>query len=320
MKRLVAAVETGGTKTVCAIGGGPDDIVDQTVIPTTNPHDTLRDVLDFLRAARVRGISFHALGIASFGPLDLDPASPSHGHITTTTKPGWSHTDLAGTFRRALRVPVVIDTDVNGAAFGEYRWGAAHGTRTSAYLTVGTGIGGGAVIHGATLRGLLHPEMGHLHVRRHPADRLEGVCPFHGDCAEGLASGPAIRARTGLRAEDPGQRLDEVVALEAFYLSQLIAAMTYLLSPQIVVVGGGVAQLPGLFGPLRTATVARLGGALAAPALGEGIGHYLVPPALGNRSGVLGALAMALDLAEASPVPADRGPPAAHPDPDRQPT
>ncbi|MFC7484012.1 ROK family protein [Luedemannella flava] len=236
-----------------------------------------------------------ALGIGSFGPLDLDPASPTYGHITSTPKRGWGGTDVAGILGRGLGVPVALDTDVNAAAYGEALFGAARGLHNAVYLTVGTGIGGGAVVAGRPLRGLVHTEMGHLHVRRHPDDTYAGGCPFHGDCVEGLASGPSLAARLGRPAERAGPDAPALVARQAFYLAQLVAAVTYLLSPQRVVLGGGVLGLPGLLAAVRAETVNRLGKAL--PAFADDLDHYLVAPDLADRSGVLGALALAADLA-----------------------
>ena len=281
-------IEAGGTKFVCAVGTGPQDIRARTTIPTTEPGETLSRVVDFFREQQRSGLHIEAMGIASFGPLDLAPTSPRFGHITTTPKPRWAGTDLIGPIGRALDVPVV-----NGAAYGEFRWGAGRGLESSVYLTVGTGVGGGAVIAGRPLRGLLHPEMGHLHVQRHPDDDFAGSCPFHGDCLEGLASGPAIQRRTNRPATDLGPELDRIVALEAWYLAQLVAAVTYLLTPQRIVLGGGVLNLPGLLDAVRESTVGRLGGALDSCVVADGMRRYLVPPALGSWSGVLGALALA---------------------------
>lgn len=287
-----AGIEAGGTKFVCAVGTGPEDVRRSTVIPTTTPAETLDRVVTFFREQQAAGLDISAMGIASFGPLDLTPTSPRYGHITTTPKPRWAGTDLVGSIRRAIDVPIVLDTDVNGAAYGEFRWGAGRGLASSAYLTVGTGVGGGAVIDGRPLRGLLHPEMGHLTVQRHPDDEFAGSCPFHGDCLEGLASGPAIQRRTDRPANDLGPERDRIVALEAWYIAQLVAAVTYLLTPQRVVLGGGVLNLPGLIEAVRASTVARLAGALDGVAA-DGMRPYLVPPALGPLSGVLGALALA---------------------------
>ncbi len=294
---LRGGIEGGGTKFLCAIGTGPHDIRASTVVPTTSPAKTLRRVVEFFTDFARRDARVESVGVASFGPLDLRPQSPTYGFITTTPKPGWANTDLVGGLERELGVPIVLDTDVNGAAYGEYRWGASRGLRSSAYLTVGTGIGGGAVIEGRTVRGLVHPEMGHLHVCRHPEDTFAGSCPFHLDCLEGMASGPAIRERFGR----PAQRLDGdvelAVELEAWYLAQLVSAATYLLSPERIVLGGGVLGLPGLLDAVRAATRERLADALDVLSSPGQMQGYLVSPGLGERSGVLGALA----LAEAAP-------------------
>jgi len=301
-----AGIEAGGTKFVCAVGTGPADLRGSVVIPTTTPAETLGRVVAYFREQQQSGLHIEAMGIASFGPLDLAPASPRYGYITTTPKPGWADTDLVGSIQRALDVPIVLDTDVNGAAYGEFRWGAGRGLHSSAYLTVGTGVGGGAVIAGRPLRGLLHPEMGHLTVQRHPDDDFPGSCPFHGDCLEGLTSGPAIHRRTGRPASDLGATLNRVVELEAWYLAQLVTAVTYLLTPQRIVLGGGVLNLPGLIEAVRVSTLARLAGALDGGVVADGMRPYLVTPALGGLSGVLGALALA-ELASAPPPRATVG-------------
>ncbi|MEV0564800.1 ROK family protein [Dactylosporangium sp. NPDC050588] len=288
MSVLFGGVEAGGTKVVCAVGVGPDAVVDRTTIPTTSPGETLDRVIAYFRAQRAAGRDIAALGVASFGPLDL-----ASGRITTTPKPGWGGTDLVGALRRGLGVPVALDTDVNGAAYGEHRWSAGRGQGTVVYVTVGTGIGGGAVVDGRPLHGLLHPEMGHLHVQRHPGDDFAGTCPFHGDCVEGLASGPAIARRAGRPAHDLGPLLSRTVALEAHYLSQLMTSILYLLMPHRIVVGGGVLNIPGLLDAVRAATADRLGKALDAVPATADLSTYIVPPDLGGLSGVLGALGLA---------------------------
>lgn len=290
---LRAAIEAGGTKFVCAIGTGPHDVRASTVIPTTSPAETLGRVAEFFAGYHAVDARIESVGVASFGPLDLRPQSPTYGFITTTPKPGWAGTDLVGVLQRELGVPIVLETDVNGAAYGEYRWGANRGLWSSAYITVGTGVGGGAVIDGRTVRGLVHPEMGHLHVRRHPFDTFAGSCPFHLDCLEGLASGPAIRDRFGRAAQELDGDVGFAVELEAWYLAQLVSAVTYLLSPERIVLGGGVLGLPGLLDAVRAATVERLAGALDLLSRPGQMQDYLVPPGLGERSGVLGALALA---------------------------
>ena len=288
-----AGIEAGGTKFVLALGTGPDDVVDTAVVPTTSPEETLARVRSFFLAPR-EGIRVARAGIASFGPLDLRPSSPTYGRITTTPKPGWAGTDLLGAVQGWLQVPAVLDTDVNGAAFGEASWGAARDVRSSAYLTVGTGIGGGAVVDGRVLGGQVHPEMGHLHVRRHPDDDFAGSCPFHGDCLEGMASGPAIRARVGRPAHELGDELARVVELEAFYLAQLVSTVALVLSPERVVLGGGVlGGMPGLMQAVRRCLLERLAGALDGTPVAEDVDSWLVPPQLGSMSGVLGAIAIA---------------------------
>lgn len=201
--RLFGGIEAGGTKFVCAVGTGPEDLRAEERFPTTTPGETIARAVDFLR--RSGGGSLAAVGIASFGPVDLDPSSPTWGHITSTPKRGWAGTDLAGPVGRALGVPVRFDTDANGAALAEHRWGAARGLQTIVYLTVGTGIGGGAIVRGRPLHGLVHPEMGHVLVERRPDDRYPGGCPFHGACLEGLASGPAIERRWGHEPRPSGR-------------------------------------------------------------------------------------------------------------------
>lgn len=284
----MGGIEIGGSKTVCAIGTRPDDVRAATQITNTTPEETLGLAIQFFRAQAPVG----ALGVASFGPLDLDPASPTAGFITATPKPGWSGADVAGPFRRALAVPVALDTDVNGAALGEWRWGAGAGCDPVVYVTVGTGIGGGAVVGGRRLHGLVHPEMGHMRIPREPADPFPGACPFHGDCLEGLASGAAIRARRGL----PGEALaddDPVWALEARYLALGLVNVVTVLSPQRIIVGGGVMRQPALLARVRADVRGILAGYVRAPALVDAIERFIVPPALGERAGVLGALALA---------------------------
>ena len=290
---LFGGVEAGGTKIVCAVGVGPDRLLDRTTIPTTTPAETLARVVEYFRRQRAAGRDIAALGVASFGPLDLAVDSDTFGHITTTTKPGWAGTDLVGTLRRGLDVPIALDTDVNGAAYGEHRWGAGRGNDTVAYVTVGTGIGGGAIVRGMPLHGLLHPEMGHLHVQRHPADDFAGWCPFHGDCLEGLASGPAIERRVGRAAVDLGAAHQDTVLIEAHYLAQLMTSLIYMLMPHRIVIGGGVLNLTGLIEAVRAATTVRLGGALDAVPMTGRMDEYIVEPGLGALSGVLGALGLA---------------------------
>lgn len=288
---VYGGVEAGGTKFVCCLGTGPDDIRAEARFPTTTPEETLGRVVAFFRQAGGSGPT--AVGVACFGPVDLDPASATYGHITTTPKPGWAGTDVVGVLRAALGVPVGFDTDVNGAALGEARWGAGQGLDPFVYLTVGTGIGGGAIVNGAPLHGLVHPEMGHLRIRHdRELDPFPGGCPFHEDCLEGLASGPAMERRWGAPAPTlpSGHPAWE---LEASYLAELAAGLVCTLSPRRIVLGGGVMAGPGLFPMVRRRTRELLAGYVSSPAVTDRIDDYLVPPGLGERSGRLGALALA---------------------------
>ncbi len=292
--KLWGGVEAGGTKFVCAVGTGPDDLRAEVRFATTTPGETIPRVIGFFRE---QSAPVAAVGIASFGPLDPNPASPSFGHITTTPKPGWAHTDLAGLVRQALGVPVGFDTDANGAALGEHRWGAGRGLDTFIYLTIGTGIGGGGLANGRLIHGLMHPEMGHVRIPHDWArDPYAGCCPYHGDCLEGLAAGPAIEQRWGRRAETlPPDH--PAWALEARYLALGLAGLVCTLSPQRIILGGGVMQQPQLFPLVRCEVQELLHGYLQVPAILERIDEYIVPPALGARAGVLGAIALAQEAA-----------------------
>jgi fructokinase len=288
-------IEAGGTKWVCAVGTGPRDVRASVVFPTGGPEETIGRAIDFLRGT---GEPLAAVGVGSFGPVDLHGSSPTWGRITTTPKPGWRDVDLAPALTDALDVPVGFDTDVNAAALGEHRWGAAQGLDTFCYLTVGTGIGGGAMAGGRLVHGLLHPEMGHARI---PHDRgrdpFEGVCPYHADCFEGLASGRAVAARwPGVQS---GEWPDEVLELEAHYLALGLVNVLAVLSPQRIVLGGGVMKTPGLLARVRVELRDVAGGYFAAADLGDGIDDYVVAPSLGDRSGVLGALELARLAVEA---------------------
>ncbi len=291
---LVGAVEIGGTKIICLVGSGPHDIRAEVRLPTRGPAESIADILAFFRDRTAALGPLARLGVASFGPVDLDPDSPRWGHITATPKAGWSDTDLAGVLARELGLPVQFDTDVNGAALAEGRWGAARGLADYVYVTVGTGIGGGIVVDGHLVRGTLHPEIGHMVVPHdREADPYAGCCPFHGDCLEGLASGPAIAERWGA----PGPELapdHPAWALEAEYLSVLAANLLLLLTPERILFGGGVMEHAGLLDRVRRRTGAHLGGYLRPPALRGGLERAISAPGLGQRVGPLGALALAL--------------------------
>lgn len=294
---LVAGIELGGTKCVCLLSGGPDDIREEVRIETTTPDDTLSAISAVLHGWRRE--RFGAVGVASFGPLDLDPASGQYGRIINTSKPGWSGADVLASVR-GFGVPVGFDTDVNGAALAEGRWGRARGLDSYAYITVGTGVGVGTVVRGRTVRGLGHSEAGHLRIPRAGGSDWPGVCPYHGDCVEGLASGPAIRARAGmagdrLTPDDPVW--DEVVHALAALLHNLVLTA----APQRILIGGGVVGgQPFLLPRLRAALVESLNGYGAAPMIAEGIETFVAAPALGDRAGPMGAIALAADALAAS--------------------
>jgi len=293
METLYGAVEAGGTKFVCMVGTGPGDMREQARFPTTSPEATLLETVMFFRSAESRLGKLSAIGIASFGPVDLHPDSPTFGFITSTPKPGWANVDIVGTLRDALGVKVGFDTDVNAAALGEWRWGAAQALDTFLYLTIGTGIGGGGMVNGRLMHGLVHPEMGHVRIPHDlETDPFAGTCPFHGDCLEGLASGPAMNARwlqpaEQLPADHPGW------ALEARYLALALVNFICTVSPERIVIGGGVMSSGRLFPLIRQQALELLGNYVRAPQLLNGIDDYIVPPWLGEHAGVLGALALA---------------------------
>ena len=289
---ILGGIEAGGTKFVCAVGTGPDDVRSEIRFPTTTPEETIGRAIAFFEA-QAKQTELAAIGISAFGPVDPNPASPTFGFITSTPKPGWTNADLAGAIGRALGLPVGFDTDVNGAALGEYRWGAAQGLDTFLYFTIGTGIGGGGMVGGKLMHGLLHPEMGHMRLPHDwQADPFKGACPFHGDCFEGMAAGPAMNARWGqpaetLPADHPAWKL------EAHYIALAMANFIVTISPQRIILGGGVMSGPHMFPALRTEVLELLNGYVQSPAILQHIDEYIVPPGLGNRSGVLGAFALA---------------------------
>lgn len=295
--KLYGGVEAGGTKFVCILGSGPQDVRAEARFPTTTPQETLDRVVAFFQEhSKTQPIS--AIGVSCFGPIDLDSSSPTYGYITTTPKPGWAFTDVVHHLEQALQVPVAFDTDVNGAALGEYTWGAAQGADPCLYLTIGTGIGGGGILNGGPLHGLVHPEMGHIRLPHDwQADPFPGVCPFHGDCFEGMAAGPALEKRWGQRGET--LPLDHPAwALEAEYIAQALCVLICTLSPKKIVIGGGVMQHPALFPMIRGRVLELLNGYVQSPAILEHIDQYIVPPGLGNRSGSLGAIALAMGRIE----------------------
>lgn len=295
-KPLYGAIEAGGSKFVCAAGYGPTDIAGdcRAVIPTADPGCTLAAVTDFFERVTHEYGAMAGIGVAAFGPVDLDRRSRTWGRLLTTPKAQWSGVDLVAPLER-FGCPVAIDTDVNAAALAEARLGAGAGLGSLAYVTVGTGIGGGAVVADSTVKGLLHPEMGHIRVQRDARDAaFAGVCPFHGDCLEGLASGPAVTARWHMRAESlpelhPGREI------LGGYLGQLAATIALMVSCERIVFGGGVVSGGRLLPYVRASARQWLGGYLPIEARAGGFDRYIVEPGLGNLAGITGAFLLASD-------------------------
>jgi fructokinase len=285
-------MEGGGTKFVCAVGTSPDNIQDEIRYPTTTPDETLDRAVDFFKKYKLA-----ALGLAPFGPVDLNPNSPTYGSITTTPKPGWANTNIVAPFRRAFDIPLAFDLDVNAAAIGEWIWVPANrGLDSLVYYTIGTGIGAGVIAGGKTIHGLTHPEAGHMRLPHdHVKDPFPGNCPFHGDCFEGLAAGPALAARLGLRGDSlPDEH--PIWELEAGYIAAALVNTLLTVSPQKIVLGGGVMDRLFLFPLIRAKVKELLSGYVASPVFSGSLEEFIVPPALGNKSGILGAMAMAKAL------------------------
>lgn len=289
MKKLFGGMEGGGTKFVCAVGSKPDDIIEEIRLPTTTPEVTLGQAVAFFQK-----YDLSAIGLAPFGPLDLDPASPAYGTITSTPKSEWGGTNVLAAFKSALNIPLAFDTDVNAAAYGEFYWSPENHTLDSLiYFTIGTGIGAGIIVNGKVVHGLTHPEAGHL---RLPHDRKKdpfpGICPFHKDCFEGMASGPSLARRW----RKPAELLPDhhpAWELEATYIAFALVNVILTLSPQRIVLGGGVMQHLPLFPSIRAKVRGLLNFYLTSPVFAGTMEEYIVPPALDRRSGVLGALALA---------------------------
>mgnify|MGYP001209443619 CR=1 FL=1 len=286
----IGAIEAGGTKFVCGIGDERGTVLERISFPTGAPGETIERA-----AAFFRGKAVDAIGIASFGPVDLDPRSATYGYVTTTPKPGWANFDFLGAMKREFDVPFGWDTDVNAAALGEASWGAAKGLDSCVYYTIGTGIGAGVFAEGKLVHGLVHPEAGHMILRRHPDDRFAGNCPYHGDCLEGLAAGPAIEKRWGIKgAELPPDH--PAWTLEAHYIAQAVVNTIFLLSPKRIILGGGVMKQEHLFPLIRGEVRRMLAGYVRSAAVEEGaVDDYIVPPGLGDNAGLCGAIALGLD-------------------------
>lgn len=296
-KKLYGGIEAGGTKFVCVVASGPSQIVDEIRFMTTTPQETLGRAIQFFEPFVTSG-QVTAIGVGSFGPLDLNPESPTYGFITATPKPGWSNTDVLGTLQGTLNTNIAFDTDVNVAALGEYKWGGNKGCDPSLYLTIGTGIGGGYIKDGRSLIGMLNPEMGHIRI---PHDReldpFLGICPFHGDCFEGLASGPAIEKRLGVTGAVVPEN-DMFWNIEADYIASALMNYILTLSPKRIILGGGVMQREFLFSKVRWRVRELLNSYVSSKSVLENIEGYIMPPGLGNQSGSLGAIALAMQTEE----------------------
>ena len=291
-------IEGGGTKFVCAYGSDPDDLQGRTVIRTETPEITMQALIEYIREIQQK-VSIAGIGASIFGPLDLDPASSSYGYITSTPKRGWVNFDFLGTLKKEFNCPVGFDTDVNAAAISEYRWGAAKNISDVLYLTIGTGIGGGAIANHRLIHGAMHPEMGHILIPQHKNDNFPGVCKYHGNCLEGLASGPSLKERWNVKSaldlppEHPGWEI------EANYLGIALANYTMTLSPKKIILGGGVMRQEHLLPKIRYQLIQHLGGYIQNPTVIQGLESYIVKPGLEENAGVLGAIAIAeLALAE----------------------
>ncbi|MFD1359040.1 ROK family protein [Fictibacillus halophilus] len=284
---ILGAIEAGGTKFVCGIGNENGEIIEKISYPTTTPEETLQLVTDYFKDKQIE-----ALGVGSFGPIDLNTESSTYGFITSTPKKHWKNVNLLGELKKHIDVPMAFDTDVNAAALGELEWGAAKGLDSCIYMTVGTGIGVGAVTEGKLIHGMLHPEMGHILVKRHENDTYKGNCPFHGDCLEGMASGPAIENRWGQKGVVLSAN-PQVWELEAYYLAQALVNYILVLSPKKLILGGGVMQQKQLFPIIIENVVNLLNGYIQHENLLVCIDDYIVPPELGDNAGLCGALALA---------------------------
>ena len=290
---LFGAIEAGGTKFVCAVGSGPQDLRAETRISTTTPTETIAQVVAFFRQQALHIGPLDAIGIGAFGPVDPHCDSPTFGWLLDTPKPGWQQIEFAGVLERELATPIGFDTDVNAAALGEYHWGNGQGCETFVYLTVGTGIGGGVMVNGELVHGLLHPEMGHILIPHDlVVDPFPGTCPFHQDCLEGLASGVAIEKRwqqtaASLPADHPAW------ALEAHYLAVGLVNFILVFSPERIIIGGGVMEQQQLFPLVRSQVRQQMSAYLKLPKIMHDIDAYIVPPKLGGKSGIMGAFVLA---------------------------
>lgn len=283
---LYGALEAGGTKMVLAIGNEHGEILEQISLPTETPSITVPKIIDYFKQKDIA-----ALGIGSFGPIDLDKKSDTYGYITSTPKLAWTNYDMVGNIKSALSIPIGFDTDVNGSALGEATWGSTKGLASSIYITIGTGVGVGVYQNGGLLHGMLHPEAGHILLSKHPKDTFEGVCPYHPNCLEGLASGPSIEKRWGKKAIELKDN-SSVWEMEAYYLAQAIVNYILTLSPHRIVLGGGVMHQEQLFPLIRKQVAELLGGYIRTSQI-QDLDHYIVPAALNDNQGIMGCIQLA---------------------------
>lgn len=286
----LGAIEAGGTKFVCGIATENGEILERVSFPTETPEKTIENVINFFKNKEIE-----AMGIGSFGPIDLDLNSKTYGYITKTPKKYWSDFNLLGELKKYFDIPMIFDTDVNGAALGEATWGAAKGLKNCLYLTIGTGIGGGALVSGELVHGMLHPEMGHILVTKHPEDNYKGKCPFHKNCFEGLAAGPAIEERWETKAYNLPKD-HKAWELEAYYIAQALMNYILILSPEKIILGGGVMKQEQLFPLVRKYVKELLNGYVQTDEILNNIDNYIVYPELGDNAGLLGAVALALTI------------------------
>ncbi|MBS4219312.1 ROK family protein [Bacillus sp. FJAT-49711] len=289
---MLGAIEAGGTKFVCAVGTKEGTIIERIKIDTLTPEKTMPEVINFFKKHNVE-----ALGIGSFGPVDIDKNSHTYGNITSTPKTSWINFPFLKTMEEALHIPIEFNTDVNVAALGELMKGAAQGLDSCLYITVGTGVGAGAVVQGKLLQGLSHPEMGHVLVKRHPDDSFVGNCPYHKDCLEGMAAGPAIEKRWGQKGHELQQN-QKVWEIEAYYLAQALMQYILTISPKRIIMGGGVMKQEQIFPLVRNQVQKLLNGYVPLVQITEQIDEYIVPPALGDDAGITGALMLAKHVLE----------------------
>ncbi len=293
MTCLYGGIEAGGTKFVCMIGSGPDDIKAEVQFPTTTPTQTINRTIEFFNNKQKQFGKLSAIGIGSFGPVSINKQSPTYGYITTPPKAQWADTNILGSIKNAFDIPVFIDTDVNCATLGEHYWGSAQGINNFVYLTIGTGVGGGALVNGKILHGLLHTEMGHMRITHDwLEDPFQGNCPFHGDCLEGLTSGPAISERWNAKASELSDD-HPAWSLAAKYLSLAVYNLICMLSPERIIIGGGVMHRKQLYPMIREHVLTLNNNYIQLPLATNDLEDYITDPGLGNRSGVLGSIALA---------------------------